>query len=82
MMPEMSGYEVLAKLREDSTTASIPVVVHTSKTLSDEEREMLSRDVVAILPKESASRDAAMAAVRNALTKAGLALNTGGGPRV
>jgi CheY-like chemotaxis protein len=31
-MPEMSGFEVLARLKQDPVTADIPVVVLTSKT--------------------------------------------------
>jgi hypothetical protein len=46
--------------------------LHTSKALSEQERELLGRDVVAILPKENASRDAAVQAVRSALVKAGV----------
>ena len=37
-MPEMSGFEVLDRLKEDPATMEIPVVVLTSKTLTDEEQ--------------------------------------------
>ena len=42
VMPEMSGFEVLARLKQDPLTADIPVVVLTSKTLSSEEQRMLA----------------------------------------
>lgn len=34
MMPGMDGWEVLARLKEEQTTASIPVVVFTAKEYS------------------------------------------------
>ena len=38
VMPDMSGFEVLARLKEDPMTTDIPVVVLTSKSLSSEEQ--------------------------------------------
>ena len=38
VMPEMTGFEVMSRLKEDPATSDIPVIVLTSKTLSDEER--------------------------------------------
>jgi DNA-binding response OmpR family regulator len=36
MMPELSGIEVLKRLRDDSATASIPVILVTAKTQDDD----------------------------------------------
>lgn len=72
MMPEVSGYELLTQLRSDPLTAAIPVVVNTSKTLTDSERELLSADAVAIVNKESDSQQSALWAVRDALARAGI----------
>jgi CheY-like chemotaxis protein len=55
-MPDLSGFEVLAKLKQDIHTASIPVIIHTSKVLDAREREMLS-EAAAIVSKEGASRE-------------------------
>ena len=55
-MPDMSGFEVLLKLKEDSRTASIPVIVHTSKILGAHDKQLL-RGAVAIISKESQSRE-------------------------
>jgi signal transduction histidine kinase/CheY-like chemotaxis protein len=72
MMPEMSGTEVLRRIKADPTTADIPVIISTSKSLSPEERSLLEREACAIVPKEIASREAYQALVREALQKAGL----------
>jgi signal transduction histidine kinase len=42
IMPDSSGFQVLAELRADTATRNIPVVVHTSLTLDDKDREALS----------------------------------------
>jgi signal transduction histidine kinase/CheY-like chemotaxis protein len=55
-MPDMSGFEVLLKLKDDPRTASIPVIVHTSKILEAHEKQLL-HDAVAIISKESQSRE-------------------------
>ena len=36
MMPDMDGYEVCRRLRHDSTTQSIPIIMFTAKTLVDD----------------------------------------------
>lgn len=39
LMPEMDGYEVLARLKADSRTKDIPVIFLTSKTAGEDEAE-------------------------------------------
>lgn len=51
LMPEMGGFEVLERLRADSRTADIPVVVSTSLALNQEERARLERLGAGYLPK-------------------------------
>src|SRR5512135_888332 len=36
MMPEMDGYEVTRKLRSDTNTSSIPIIMFTAKTQVDD----------------------------------------------
>jgi signal transduction histidine kinase/DNA-binding response OmpR family regulator len=72
VMPGMSGFEVLEQLKRDPATASIPVVILTSKVLERAEHLRLT-GAVAVLPKESASRSEAQSRLRQALLNAGLA---------
>lgn len=69
LMPGMTGFEVLEKLKADSATAEIPVIINTSKVLDPEEKEELRRKTLAILNKSNISRQAAISAVKEALEK-------------
>ena len=53
VMPEMSGFDVLDRLKEDPATMDIPVVVLTSKILTDEERRRLAPHARRILSKQA-----------------------------
>jgi signal transduction histidine kinase/CheY-like chemotaxis protein len=74
-MPDMSGFEVLAKLKAGKGTAAIPVIVNTSKVLSPEDRALLS-DAVAVVSKESKSRESSLEKFTAALTTAGIQVKT------
>ncbi len=51
MMPGMNGFELVAKLREDSHYKSIPVIVLSAKSLTDDERKKLMLHNVTFLTK-------------------------------
>ncbi len=72
-LPGMSGFEVLRALREDAGTRGVPVVVHSSRVLTDEERQGLARQGAALLPKGAESRDVALALMHEALASAEIA---------
>jgi CheY-like chemotaxis protein len=55
-MPRLDGWKVSKALRERETTRDIPVVILTSHSLDDSEREALQRDVFRILQKQDLSR--------------------------
>jgi CheY-like chemotaxis protein len=74
IMDGMQGEETLDRLKANPVTASIPVIIHTSKTLSDGERQKLLRNAVAIVSKQTSSREESLTAIHNALAKAGLDL--------
>lgn len=71
VMPEMLGFDVLERLREDPVTQAVPVVVVTSKVLAPEEESRLAARGAAVLPKEACSQPDAAARIRDALLRAG-----------
>jgi CheY-like chemotaxis protein len=77
-LPGPDGFEVFDRLRTDPETRNIPVIIHTSKVLGEPERKRLA-SAAAVLSKESPSRDAAQARLREALVKAGLSGVEGNG---
>lgn len=70
-MPDLSGFEVIMNLKQDPETARIPVIIHTSKVLDENERFLLE-EAVDIVSKNSQSREATMANFSQAFAKAGL----------
>jgi len=71
-LPDMTGDQVLERLRADSATRAIPVIIHTSKILDEEDRVRLGGQAISILEKAAASPQEAMARLRDSLGKAGL----------
>jgi CheY-like chemotaxis protein len=72
VMPELSGFEVLRRLKENPETRGIPVFIHTSKVLDPHERSLLA-EASAIISKESASRELLLDRFTEAFQKAGIA---------
>jgi len=52
LMPDLSGLEVLRHLRKQHTTERLPVLIYTSKVLSESERTELERWNVQVIRKE------------------------------
>jgi signal transduction histidine kinase/DNA-binding response OmpR family regulator len=74
-MPEISGFDVLDRLKHNPITQAIPVIIHTSTQLDTETQNGLVEQSVAILSKETASQAIATSQLRDALVKAGLVLD-------
>jgi CheY-like chemotaxis protein len=55
LMPDMSGMEVLRKVRSHSGTEHLPVLIYTSKTLTEEERAQLQSMGAKVVRKEDIS---------------------------
>jgi signal transduction histidine kinase len=72
-MPDLSGFEVLERLKNEPKTAEIPVIVYTSKVLDEKEVATLNR-AAAILPKNLASRDEQLQIVSSVFKRAGLTI--------
>jgi hypothetical protein len=68
----MNGFEVLALLRAEPATASIPVIISTSRVLTDSERRLLKDKVIAVVNKESFA-EGNSADLRRSLGEAGMA---------
>jgi CheY-like chemotaxis protein len=72
-MPDLTGFEVLERLKADAGTQQIPIVVYTALVLGTSDRARLGA-ASAILRKSTASRVADRAAIEDALVCAGIAL--------
>jgi len=70
MMPEMDGFEVIRTLRQHPQWRSIPVIVVTSKELTDGERERLNGSVEKILQKGTYNRQTLLQEVNALLSDA------------
>jgi len=59
VLPDMTAFDVIDELKRDPETRGIPIIVHTSRELAEEERACLSAETSAILSKQSLSREVA-----------------------
>jgi signal transduction histidine kinase/CheY-like chemotaxis protein len=55
LMPDISGFEILRRLRAQPETKNLPVLIYTSKVLSDAEKSQLESCQVRIVRKEDVS---------------------------
>jgi CheY-like chemotaxis protein len=53
LMPQVTGFDVVAALRGDESTRSIPIMVLTSKNLTEEDKRQLSGQVAAVFERNS-----------------------------
>ncbi|PYV15766.1 MAG: hybrid sensor histidine kinase/response regulator, partial [Acidobacteria bacterium] len=54
LLPEMDGFDLLHRVKENPRLREIPIMVLTGKELTDAEAEFLHRETRACLPKSSA----------------------------
>lgn len=78
MMPDMSGFEVLDQLRKLSPGCELPVVIHSSQQLSEQQRERLRLPAVTLLSKDELAAADAFDRVGRALQKVGFSIETTG----
>ncbi len=69
MMPGLSGFEVLAELRENPKTYNLPVVVVTAKDLTSAEREKLQAGAAVLLQKGQFTAEEFNNTVRRAIAR-------------
>jgi CheY-like chemotaxis protein len=71
VLPNATAFDVLDELKVDPQTRSIPVLIQTSKQLTDDEKSLLARDTASVIPKQSLNREVAIARIREALLQSG-----------
>jgi DNA-binding response OmpR family regulator len=67
LMPEVDGFMVVERLRADPMTATIPIVILTSKHLTPEEKASLNGEIACLARKGEFSRAAFVEQVRGLL---------------
>lgn len=68
LMPIMNGFEVVTKLRDSPSTASLPIVIMTAKEITPEERQWFSKqNVTQIMQKTTFNSSSFLYEVRQAL---------------
>ncbi len=68
MMPEVTGFDVVAALNQHPDTARIPILVVTAKLITASDRATLSRSVTTIMEKAGPDPDRFTAEVRRAIS--------------
>jgi signal transduction histidine kinase len=74
VMPDLTGFEVLERLKHDEATKHIPVVVYTALALGESDRARLGT-AAAILRKSASSGIADRNAIEEALVRSGIAIS-------
>jgi len=69
MMPGIGGHEVLQRLKNDPATASIPVVIVTSRFVNEEERQQILTRASSVLYKGDLARETVMRAIDDAMRR-------------
>lgn len=69
MMPQMDGFMVVEALKEDPATRSIPIIVLTAKSLTEEDRQRLNGRIEALLQKFGVDPEALLAEIVEVLQK-------------
>jgi signal transduction histidine kinase len=64
VMPDLTGFQVAERLRQNPGSSDIPIHVVTSKVLTEQERGELAGRSIEVVPKDSVSRDVVQAIVR------------------
>ena len=77
LMPGMDGFEVIRHVRQRLALKEIPIIVMTAKTLSEEERVLLSRKTQALVQKEGSWQQQLIVEVGRAVRGSKLAKSAG-----
>ncbi len=67
MMPEVSGFEVLTRIRENPDMVDLPVLIVSAKELTPEEIDFLDGNLTSIITKRGLQRDDLLAQIKSAV---------------
>ncbi|HVH65948.1 MAG TPA: response regulator [Candidatus Acidoferrum sp.] len=68
MMPDVDGFEVVSKLREDPAGSQIPILIYTAKNVTSEDRERLQGNIQTIIQKGDFGKDRFLEMINNLQT--------------
>jgi signal transduction histidine kinase/DNA-binding response OmpR family regulator len=71
-MPDMNGFEVLRHIRGTESSRLLPVIVHSSREFSGEERKLLSDSEAFLYPKRASRPEDASSGLLDVLYAAGI----------
>jgi signal transduction histidine kinase/DNA-binding response OmpR family regulator len=74
IMPDLTGFEVLREIKRNPATAALPVIIHSSKELSELEMNELEGAGALIFPKSEFSSEEGPEKLRAVLAAAGTGL--------
>ncbi len=66
-MPEMSGFELIFRVRQSPQFAKLPIIVLTAKDVDREDTQILSRQANAVFLKASPWKESFLASVHKFL---------------
>ena len=71
IMPDMDGFEVLERVRNDPATRHLPVIVVTAKEITAEDRRKLTGNATSVLAKSETTSTALLEEIRKILDDIG-----------
>ncbi len=71
-MPDMNGFEVLSQIRDNSSLRSLPVIIHSSREFSSDERKTLSNSGAFLYPKQAPNSTTSPSSLLEILQAAGI----------
>ena len=71
-MPDMNGFEVLRQIRNSISWRSLPVIVHSSREFSSEEKKSLSDSEALLYPKRASQKEGVSSGLLEVLQTAGI----------
>ena len=64
MMPDVSGFDVIEKLRVHPTAKGIPIIICSAKDITPEDKKVLNGNILAIVQKSSHTKEDLLAAIK------------------